>query len=310
MESSSCGIATEHRRLNLGIALILVAAIYAPIFLKFLIKDTADGFWLLEVTVRSILSAFLKVYGGGLIPITAPLWFLLVGLAVRRWWKGRQYHWIAFFTLLWLAMAPLLILAGILVYPVFLARLLTWTIIPFSVLVGVGLSNLPRWRSATIGVVVILGGIAVSLSIGDSKTPWGEVMETVESGYQPGDAVLSCPGFAHRNIAHYWQGGDIEHLLAYDFPVGKLVRMEGSIHEPFGYIRGEEIPSGELLSEHYTRVWVVAWNSKGYPYSTCLGADYGEPTFSQSWLSGPNRLTAKFFAQRETVVQMYDFTEH
>ena len=190
-----------------GVAVI--AAIYAPFIFGNFFEDATTGFWNSRGSLERAFEVFRAIYGGGSWMVYWPTWAVLLTAAAYHLWRSRSWDWGIFLLVGWLGLTPLLQLATWFIFPVFIGRLLIWTLIPLSVALGTGLAVLPRqWRVVMVCIVVVLAGFFVVFGlVSSTRIPWTDVAATVREHHQPGDAVVPCLDHSLMQLVHYLDMG-------------------------------------------------------------------------------------------------------
>jgi 4-amino-4-deoxy-L-arabinose transferase-like glycosyltransferase len=192
-----------------GIALVLILA---PDMLRSS-KDAADTgllSWIKQPPVWAPLSLFNKATGTFAFPVMAVLgaWG-----AFRGWSRARQA---AVFALLWMWAPPLIVLlVSFAIRPVFVERYVVSSLVPFFILVAVGVWELItqpsvselRANAVRFGTLVVVVALSLGHIYGYDRKPhdaqWGEAAEIAASAAKPGDPIAVAPGYAVNVIRYY-----------------------------------------------------------------------------------------------------------
>ena len=185
--------------------------IWAP-FIPMLVKQTANvkgNFWLPDEGAGAFFqrAQYLLLPHTGGWPARA-LFFAMAALGYRVLAKERGAA--AAICLAGMTAIPIALIIAVshLYTPVFVARTILWTAIPFYVAAGAGLAAVARWRLA-VGVPLIVLWAAMFLAgdwvyfHGAKKEPWRELAQYMASATPGGGKLLVLPNSLEIPLAYY-----------------------------------------------------------------------------------------------------------
>jgi mannosyltransferase len=245
-------------------AQIAVLALWAPWLPSWLDQaaEVRRDFWLKTPEFDSLAA------GADLLYQTVPsgnTWSGLGMLAVTvalasRAWRGER-HWLYYFA----AASFLPFAAEWLISqwtPVFLLRTLTWTQVPFVILLAAAWRALPGAVLKTIAVVALLASNGLGLSIYYTqieKEPWRAIAADVAAAVEPGDGLVFVDSGAHAPFDYYFNptGADLpRHSATPPFPAPRHLVLKPVDDADLAAI-GAKIAG-------YKRVWVIWRDPKVY----------------------------------------------
>jgi hypothetical protein len=187
-----------------GIALAF--APWLPTFLMQSGKLHDRGWWAVEPDPQAVVASLSELYGVG----ASASWLLsfTIPLALYGAWRLRETIAVAL-SLLWLAVAgPVLLgLVTALYQPMFVTRLMVWSVIPFAILVAQGILQLrPAVLSRTlVGVVGLAGLLHLHFRYYGvrQKPDWQSAVEYLTHHVGPKDVVWATGGSEARSVYYY-----------------------------------------------------------------------------------------------------------
>ncbi len=232
------------------------------------------------------------VYGSGeyLREQTIALAALCV-LALWGWRRRKDWKWVGFALIGTLGLPLMLAAASSLFRPVFGARTIIWSSIPFYVACGVGLARLP---SAGLRRIVLAGLLLCNL-YGVWKQyeraipePWDSVAQTVAQAASSDSALLLCPGWGRTPFSYYWRRHD--HDMAIFGELDKQMAalfLEPAAGDVKKWTRQGDPRAMASLFDDYSELWIATRRGNAPQYAYC-----GLPAL-QDVFSGRGRLVAE-----------------
>ncbi|MGC4069409.1 MAG: glycosyltransferase family 39 protein [Polyangiaceae bacterium] len=228
-----CGmVSSEPRRFfsswlvaHLGIALAF--APWLPTFLMQSGKLHERGWWAVEPDTQAVVTTLSELYGVG--PSAPWLLALTISSAAYGAWRLREEITVCL-SLLWLAVAgPVLLgLVTALYQPMFVTRLMVWSVVPFLILVAQGLLHLPVAFSRTLIGVALLAGLVNlhSRYYGVRQKPnWQAAVEYLAREVGQKDVVWATGGSEARSVYYYLNRSHRPaRALSIDFDFHELAR--------------------------------------------------------------------------------------
>ena len=94
----------------------------------------------------------------------------------------------------WLFIPAVAVLITMTIQPVFVGRMFAWTLVPFFLLVGIGLCHF-GWKLAVplFAVLLLLQVYGMAEQVNTSKPPWETVSMELQSNVREDDVILACP---------------------------------------------------------------------------------------------------------------------
>ena len=255
----------------------------APMFF-----NSVQTFEQAAVTPHRAIWELIVVYGHVHFPI---IWcvFLSAALCGSFWyWKKKDILWGFYLFSIVVGMFALVVLIGVLHDSVYRYRIFIWTLVPYSVIIGFGFSQL--WKSYIILIVfVMFNFVSIFAMYQDYNEPWDEIDTLLKEEYREGDAIVICPWMYHKALAYHDPPSD--DLYGYwDKHVKKSTNdktnMTSLYYRPeYNKKDIDYIPTDNIVDK-YNRIWIVR---RGY--SEChkhFGTLSNETKFfhGKKWLSG------------------------
>lgn len=172
-----------------------------------------------SVDALDVLLHIIALHGGEHLPLVMLPSLFAGGVALWHWRRTGNWGWIGL-GLLGAFLAPVLMaLAGLFFAgSVFHIRTVMWAMVPFYLMVAVGIAAMP-WKRVGYGVftlIILCNVYGMAMELRNQQDPWDEILAAMD--VQPGDAFVSCPGSPYRPFAVYYEaqtGREIEGVRMY-----------------------------------------------------------------------------------------------
>ena len=203
-----------------------------------------------------MLRTLQRLYGiPSIHPVSA---FLTIGCAlvgVAWWYRPKFWPQSVLLASGWLLVPALSILVTTVALPAFRDRALAWTLMPFFLLVAVGLCRFEGKLASVLSVVLLTGLLLLQVygiaeQINDSKPQWETVSGKLLSIAREDDAVLVCPPWSDIALNPYYGVQEVP----------KAAVIPGWIFENPDWL-------APLASRH-DRVWVISTDHSNCPQRT------------------------------------------
>ena len=171
--------------------------------------------------------------------VVLPVGCVMLGL--WHWYRQREWKWLAFVLVGWLAAPTISTVSEIVIQPTLRSYSFIWTVVPFYVAIGAGLCWVGRrWLMASLlGLLLLFNAFGTVMEYRATEAPWDVIIGDLVNRAEEGDGFLRCSGPLSA-LKPYHQG--LEVPGAYRYHRDK----EGTIQ-----------PSG--LTQH-DRLWVLDWD--------------------------------------------------
>lgn len=304
--------------LYLCVGLTVIAAIYVPFIYGNFAEDATTGFWNGDDSIGRAIRVIRQTYGGGNPMIYAPPWLVLAVAASIRFWRNREYDWAILLLAGWLVALPLLQIASWVIFPVFIGRVIIWTLIPFSLMLGIGLSALPgRWRIGMVSVIAALGIFVIIGLVTSTRIPWTDITQTIKQEHRPGDAIVPCWDHSLMQLVHYLEIGTNDFWTyhpAYDLMLDRSgIRyfnrdtargIEGTQRNEqernLDIIASVPTMTPEEFSRTYDRAWVMMRRANNETFvQRCITNIPHERVHRYEYLSGAHDIYAQLLGHRK-----------
>ncbi len=173
-----------------------------------------SGWWKLPA-LYAPFALFNKATGSFAFPILAAL---AIWGVVRGWRRGARDA--VAFALLWMWGAPLMMmLMSYTLRPVFVERYALSCFVPFFILVGLGIFELPG-DLVRVGALVLAVAFSVGHIVSYDRKPhdaqYREAIAAAFSALKPGEAMTIIPGYAIDVIRYYAPADQLDRAVRYD----------------------------------------------------------------------------------------------
>jgi mannosyltransferase len=161
------------------------------------------------------LALFNKATGSFAFPILAAL---AAWGAIRGWRRGERDA-IAF-AILWMWAPPLMMVAAsYTIAPVFVERYALSSFVPFFILVGLGIFEMPGGvlRAGALAIAVgFSAGHIVSYDRKPHDAQYREAIAAASSALKPGEVMTIVPSYAIEMVRYYLPAGQLDRAVRYD----------------------------------------------------------------------------------------------
>ena len=278
-----------HYLIQLTTCGVLVAVVYAVFFLKYLLVSVGV-FRYVDLGLYTIIHESVIVYGNRYFPFTAILLSAASVLALIQWYRTRDWPWALFLSIMCLGMPIAMVAIQELYAPVFKYRTLIWTLVPFSLIMGIGLASV-RFHSNWL-LAILLGANLVGIWYATNLTrqPMDQVVDAIRSEYQDGDAIVLCPYYYHKAFDYYWGNSPDSEGHVYGLRGSRYVPAPGGVE--VSYKRNWNEVQGALTHDEMVRRHDRAWFILPRNYD-CRNEHSG-PVLTKTWRYGEASILRRF----------------
>lgn len=188
--------------LVIAYAIILALWIVHPFgFLAYILSGASPG---LAVSYISVINGLTRLHGGHHFPLLMIVYVPIVFVGLSYWWKTRQQQWFLPLLVIWLLIIGIAIISDYTIGSVFRPRTFIWALIPFYVVVSVGLVALSRtWiRMLVLILILLVHAYSYAMTYNTTRVPWDQVASHISRQSTRNDIVLVCPWWMGKALAY------------------------------------------------------------------------------------------------------------
>lgn len=190
--------------INVGIAYAVILGLWVvhPFgLLAYVLSDASPG---LDVSYISIVNGIVKIHGGGHFPPLILIYSPLVLIGLSYWWRNRQWKWFWPIMTIWILIFAITITSDYTIGSVFRPRTFIWAIIPFYVVVAVGLVALSRkWLLvAVLTLLLFIHSYSYVMTYNTTRLPWDQVASHISLQSTQNDVILVCPRWMGKALIY------------------------------------------------------------------------------------------------------------